>query len=351
MRSVLVIIFWKRSANYFLAAPMKNYMLLAGVLLTSAIAIAQQTAVDCFGFTVSNLDKSVSFYENVLSFKKVSETELYGEPYEKLTGVFGARFKRVRLKLGNEEIELTDYLTSGGRPIPMDSKSNDLWFQHIAIVVSDMDAAYDVLRKNNVEHVSTAPQTLPAFITAAAGIKAFYFHDPDGHNLELIYFPKGKGDPKWQQHASGIFLGIDHSAIGVSSSRASKDFYELLGVTAKGDSFNYGNEQAHLNNVEGASLHITGNRAVSGPGIEFLEYLNPVDGRKYPVDEKADDIVHWETLLFTPDLDATYRTLRVHHVLFVSKDIIEISSMPGNATKRGFYVRDPDGHVVGIFER
>jgi hypothetical protein len=55
------------------------------------------------------------------------------------------------------------------------------------------------LRQHNIEHVSTGPQTIPATNLAAAGVKAFYFHDPDGHNLELIYFPKGKGQEKWQQ--------------------------------------------------------------------------------------------------------------------------------------------------------
>jgi hypothetical protein len=37
-----------------------------------------------------------------------------------------------------------------------------LRFQHIAIVVSDMDKAYELLRRAKVKHVSTAPQTLPA---------------------------------------------------------------------------------------------------------------------------------------------------------------------------------------------
>ena len=111
-----------------------------------------------------------------------------------------------RLQLGDEFIELTDYLTTGGRSIPEDAKSNDLFFQHIAIVVSDMDKAYQQVKKYNVEFVSTAPQTLPKSIPAAEGIKAFYFHDPDNHNLELIYFPKGKGQEKWQHSNGKIFL-------------------------------------------------------------------------------------------------------------------------------------------------
>jgi len=95
-------------------------------------------------------------------------------------------------------------------PIPPDSRSNDLWFQHLAIVVSDMDTAYATLCGHNVQHVSTAPQTLPDYITAAAGIRAFYYRDPDGHNLELIWFPEGKGAPRWQSK-NRLFFGIDHN--------------------------------------------------------------------------------------------------------------------------------------------
>jgi catechol 2,3-dioxygenase-like lactoylglutathione lyase family enzyme len=104
------------------------------------------------------------------------------------------RLRVVKLQLGNESLELTEYLTPKGRPIPIDSRSNNRWFQHIAIAVSDMDKAYQQLRKYKVQHASTAPQRIPDTNKAAAGIRAFYFKDPDGHNLEIIYFPSGKSD-------------------------------------------------------------------------------------------------------------------------------------------------------------
>src|SRR5215510_1516586 len=113
----------------------------------------------------------------------------------------------VRMRLGDELIEISEYLAPRGRPIPADSRSHDQWFQHIAIVVSDMDKAYQQLRANKVQHTSTGPQRIPDWNKAAAGIKAFYFKDPDGHNLELIYFPPGKGDPRWQQTNGRLFFG------------------------------------------------------------------------------------------------------------------------------------------------
>ncbi|MCI0389529.1 MAG: VOC family protein, partial [Acidobacteria bacterium] len=137
-------------------------------------------AVDAVGFTVSDLDRSVEFFSKVLSFEKVSDAEVIGDQYEHLQGVFGLRMRVVKMKLGVEFIELTEYLAPRGRPIPVDSRSNDRWFQHIAIITSDMERAYQWLRKNKVEHASTGPQRLPDWNKNAGGIKAFYFKDPDG---------------------------------------------------------------------------------------------------------------------------------------------------------------------------
>ncbi|MGI0494381.1 VOC family protein [Alkalinema pantanalense CENA528] len=171
----------------------------------SAIVI---NAVDSVGMTVADMDRSVEFYVKVLSFKKISDVEVWGPEYEQLQGIFGVRLRVVKLQLGQEFLELTEYLTPKGRPIPIDSRSHDRWFQHIAIVVSDMDQAYQRLRQFKVQYASTAPQRIPDTNKVAAGIRAFYFKDPDGHNLEIIYFPPGKGDPKWQKPTQQLFLGI-----------------------------------------------------------------------------------------------------------------------------------------------
>jgi catechol 2,3-dioxygenase-like lactoylglutathione lyase family enzyme len=333
----------------------QNTLLKYCLLLIAYCLLAQKghaqsgTRIDAVGITVLDMDRALNFFTKVLPFEKISEVEVSGTEYEKLKGVFGIRYKKVRLRLGDEEIELTDYLTDGGRSIPEDSRSNDLWFQHIAIVVSNMDSAYARLRKFNVQHVSTSPQTLPKGIPAAEGIKAFYFRDPAGHNLELIYFPEGKGNPKWQNANGKIFLGIDHTAIGISNTEQSKKFYSALGVNFKGESFNFGMEQEHLNNVEGARLHISGNRADEGMGLEFLEYQHPKNGRAYPKDERADDLVHWETMVTTNDINALFKKLQNSNVTFISKGIIDIPSSKYKY-KKGFYIRDTDGHVVGIFE-
>src|SRR5437764_13996118 len=97
------------------------------------------TGVDSIGLTVSDLDRSVNFYSKVLHFEKISETEVDGENYEHLAGIFGVHMRIARMQLGHESIELTEFLAPQGKPAPVDARSNDRWFQHIAIIVSDMD--------------------------------------------------------------------------------------------------------------------------------------------------------------------------------------------------------------------
>ncbi|HYY25066.1 MAG TPA: VOC family protein [Candidatus Udaeobacter sp.] len=319
--------------------------------LPAAWAQALVKSVDAVGMTVSDMDRSVEFFSKVLSFEKVSEIEVAGSEYERLQGVFGARMKIVRMKLGDEIIELTEYLAPKGRSIPADSRSNDQWFQHIAIVVSDMDKAYQQLRVHKVQHTSTGPQRIPDWNKAAAGIKAFYFKDPDGHNLELIYFPTGKGNPKWQQASGRLFLGIDHTAIAVSDTDRSLRFYQdILGMKLAGESENYGTEQEHLNNVFGSRVRISGLRAQSGPGVEFLDYLTPRDGRPAPSDTRANDVWHWQTAMRVGRADTAAEKLKAGRARFVSPGV---TTIPDRALgfNQGFLVRDADGHGLQLIEK
>ena len=320
-------------------------LIFSGQILAQTVA-----AVDAIGMTVSDMDKAVQFYSEVLTFQKVSDVEVWGDPYEHLQGVFGLRMRVVRMTLGDEAIELTEYLTPQGKPYPIDTKSNDHWFQHIAIVVSDMDKAYEHLRTHKVQHASTGPQTIPAWNKGAAGIKAFYFRDPDGHFLEVIYFPSGKGDQKWQSAKNKLFLGIDHTAIVVAKTEQSLKFYrDALGLRVAGESENYGPEQERLNNVFGARLRISGLRAASGPGIEFLEYLAPRDGRPAPVDMKANDIAHWQTKLVVRNVNDAWTTLTQQNINFVSSGPVAIPDTQMGFTN-GLLVRDPDGHGMLLID-
>ncbi len=325
-------------------------LLLAGsVLFAGPHALVK--GVDSIGLTVSDLDRSVDFYSSVLHFQKVSETEVDGESYEHLAGVFGLRMRTARMRLGEEYIELTEFLAPRGRPAPADARSNDRWFQHIAIIVSDMDRAYRWLREHKVQPASPGPQPLPTWNKNAGRIRAFYFRDPDGHPLEVLWFPPDKGNPKWHVATDKLFLGIDHTAIVISETEASLKFYrDRLGMEVAGESENYGPEQERLNNVFGARLHITALRAASGPGIEFLEYLAPRDGRPFPPEEKSNDLFHWQTRFLGISVDEATQTLRNSRSAFVSTGAVELPD--GKAGfRKAVTVRDPDGHAIQIVER
>jgi len=317
---------------------------------SAATAPAQVTAVDSIAVTVSDLDRAVDFYSKVLTFEKVADREISGEAYEHLYGVFGLRVRSARMRLGDEYLELQQFLAPRGRPVPLDSRSNDRWFQHVAIIVSDMTAAYARLRSFNVEHASSGPQRLPDWNPNAGGIEAFYFRDPDGHNLEVLRFPADKGAPKWHARDGRLFLGIDHTAIVVADTETSLHFYrDVLGMRVSGSSDNYGTEQEHLNNVFGAHLRITALRAAHGPGVEFLEYLAPRTGRPLPTDTQPADLWYWQVNLCGAAPSTFESALRDSHAPLLSAHAIRL----GDAQlgwRTGLLTRDPDGHASLIGE-
>lgn len=330
-------------------------LMLAGLALLLSFYCYTQSALEVkkVTFTVNDLEKSVSFFEDILSFKTVEEYTLNNDLVQYLYGLNSSKVfvKITKLKLGDEIIELQEFIDEENvSQIPLNSKSTDLWFQHIAIVVSDMDKAYDIMRNSDIQHVSTSPQTLPEYLPNAAGIKAFYFQDIDRHVLELIYFPKDKGNPKWQNTTNEIFLGIDHTAIGIANTNASTTFYEdVIGLKTAGHSENYGSEQERLNQVFGAHLWISGLKAQEGFGVEFLEYLSPPGGRPYPVNSIPTDLWHWHTTITIHDLDLVYEKLVTGKHQIISNGLVDLNkNLFGGA--KGVMVRDPDGHAVLLIE-
>ena len=320
---------------------------LLALMIACSFAHAAQpvvTSVDSIGITVNDLDRAVDFYTKVLGFERVSESEVTGENYERLYGVFGLRLRTATLRLVDERVQLMEFLAPRGRSTPADSQSNDGWFQHVAIIVSDMDAAYRRLRQHKVQHASSGPQLLPAWNPNAGGIEAFYFRDPDGNHLEVLQFPPGKGDPKWQRKDK-LFLGIDHTAVVVDETDASLRFYrDALGMTISGASENYGVEQEHLNNVFGARLRITALRAAHGPGVELLEYLAPRTGRPMPPDTQSNDDWHWQVNV-TAAVDAGDAQIRRGRFRYVSPGPVALGD------SIALLVRDVDGHAVMMSTR
>jgi catechol 2,3-dioxygenase-like lactoylglutathione lyase family enzyme len=297
--------------------------------------------------TVEDLDRAVPFYRDALSFAPVDTTTWTGPNVGRLVGVFGARMQVVAMRLGDETIRLMEFRSPQGRPIPPDSRSNDLWFQHIAIVVSDMNRAYERVREYDVTHISPRPQTLPESIPAAAGISAFYFQDPTGNALELIHYPPDKGRDRWHRETEALFLGIDHTAIATADTEESLAFYrDRLGFEVAGESVNFGPEQERLTGVFGARVRITALRPPGGGiGIELLDYQAPSTGRPLPPDTKANDLWHGHVEARTQSPDALVQRLLDEGRPFVSPGLVDVSTS-SLSLGAGAMVRGPSGHAV-----
>lgn len=313
-----------------LGARMARVAWMVGLLLVWATgSLAAVREVGPILISVGDLAQQIDFYTRVLRF------EVTAGPGPATGEIPGGQKSRIAdLRLGDESIRLCEWLEPRGRAIPVDSRSHDHWFQHLAIVVRDMEAAYAHLRRHGVRHVSTGPQTLPAWNPNAGGIRAFYFRDPEDHVLEVIWYPPGKGDPRWQAGGSNLFLGIDHTAIVVADTERSLRYYrDRLGFRVAGESENWGVEQEHLNQVFGARLRITALKADHGPGIEFLEYLAPPDGRPLPADARVTDWLAWRICLRAGN-DSW-------------PDLPSVGSGPLEGVRRSpLLTRDPDGHLL-----
>ena len=311
--------------------------------------------VQTIGFTVSDVDREASFFTDVLQFEKLADCRLAGAEYGKLQGVFNASMRVVRLQLGDQVIELTQYVSPpAGRPIPVPSYSNDQWFQHLAIVVRDMDAAYKVLQDHNVQQISAYPIAIPPSNPGAAGIKAIKFHDPEHHDLELIYFPSGKGDASWHNPTNKLFLGIDHTAMTIAASDTGVAFYrDLLGLKIGTVTLNTGTTQEVLDGLFNDTCLVTAMLPPSAPPhVEFLDYKTPPGGRPLPGDTKANDLWHWQTTLVTRNIAVLTERLRNAGGQFITPEVVAIpqDSQTELGIKQAIMVRDPTGHALRLVE-
>jgi len=240
-----------------------------------------------FGLTTPDAHRLSEFYQYALGFRVLETVRRWGPDFERLTGVTGGA-SAISLCLGDDVVELLQF-DRPGRSYPSRADSSDLCFQHFAIVVADIQLAYQKLvSAGGWTAISTdGPQQLPA---ASGGVTAFKFRDPDGHPLELLVFPDGQVPGHWKARASGsLFLGIDHSAISVADSAVSIAFYEGLGLRVAARSVNTGPEQERLDAVNHARVEVTALAPEqTTPHLELLCYRSVMRGEHTVV--RSDDV-------------------------------------------------------------
>ncbi len=166
----------------------RQIIFLFALSLLPFAALAQTplvSAVDAPGFTVSDMERSLDFFTKVLSFEKVSDVEVTGDEYEHLQGVFGLRMRVVRLRLGGEQIELTEYLAPrDGRLTPPDLRANDLLHWQTKLVTRDLENAHVRLREGKYRLISSGLIQLPEPVLGFK--RGLLVRDPDAHALQLI---------------------------------------------------------------------------------------------------------------------------------------------------------------------
>src|ERR1041385_953545 len=141
---------------------------------------------DHTGFTVSNLERSLAFWRNVLAFELSHTAHQTGDLAKEITGVAGAEIKLAVLKTpGGHKIELLEYIT------PPDCKRADLrpcdvGHVHVALLVDDLDAILDKIAASGWKAAGRA-QTLKT--GPNAGKRVVYVRDPDGTTIEFMQPP------------------------------------------------------------------------------------------------------------------------------------------------------------------
>ena len=146
--------------------------------------------LDHTAMTVGSTDKGVAFYRDLLGFDVGGVTLNTGKTQEVLDGLFNdtCLVTAVMPELAPPHIEFLDYKTPpGGRPMPIDTRSNDLWHWQTTLVTKKIQATADRLRKAGAQFITPDVVTIPQEAQAKLGFrKALMLRDPNGHAIRLV---------------------------------------------------------------------------------------------------------------------------------------------------------------------
>ena len=148
------------------------------------------TATDHTGITVSNLERSLEFWQNVLGFGFSHRAHQSGEMVEQITGVKGAELKLAVVKAPDgHKIELLEYLAPPDRKQHAGLRPCDVGSVHVAFTVENLDPLLEKIAASGWK-AAGKPQTLN--YGPNAGKRVIYVRDPDGTTIELMQQPPKK---------------------------------------------------------------------------------------------------------------------------------------------------------------
>ena len=294
--------------------------------------------------SVSDLDRATLFFREALDLLVGPTQSLLDTRWNALLGLNAeTKMRTAEIAFRGEVLRLAAF-DPPGASYPSLRASNDPWFEHVALVTGDMQSVWSRLEG---AHPKTVTAGAPVLLPPNTGrVTAFKFRDPEGHPLELISFPLGVGDARWQQGGTGI-RGFDHTAIVVTDLDRSLAFYtELLGMRIGGRSLNQGPEQDRLDGLTGCVVDVVALQPVDQPTphLELLRYRSPAAAA--PISpSKANDVASVRQVYRVDNLGALVSRLPSDRTAFVSHGLVAL----GNGAS-GAAIRDPDGHLIVLLD-
>lgn len=143
-------------------------------------------AVDHTGMTVSNVERSLTFWREVLGFELSHRAHHSGELASEVTGVAEAEIKIAVLKGYGHKIELLEYVYPPDRSMKLERRACDVGSVHVALTVENLDAILETIAASGWKPPGR-PQTLTS--GPNAGKRVVYVRDPDGNTIELMQLP------------------------------------------------------------------------------------------------------------------------------------------------------------------
>lgn len=147
--------------------------------------------VDHINLVVSDLERSVKFYTEVLGFNEVRRAHLDGKWIESIIGLKDvcANVVYILAPEGEPRLELLCYQSPEGEAIPANSQANTIGLRHVALRVNDIQKAVKRLEEAGVNLIGETIEVPESVVTHDAGHKILcYFLDPDGILLELAEY-------------------------------------------------------------------------------------------------------------------------------------------------------------------
>jgi glyoxylase I family protein len=145
-------------------------------------------AADHTGITVSNLERSLAFWRDVLGFEPSHTAHQTGEMAREITGVAGAEIKLAVVKApGGHKIELLKYLAPPECKRHADLRPCDVGSVHLALIVDDLDPILSAIKASGWK-AAGKPQILQS--GPNAGKRVVYVRDPDGTTIEFMEVPR-----------------------------------------------------------------------------------------------------------------------------------------------------------------